>query len=143
MLPAGDVVGESDLAVAEYTVWLKASIARYEELAKNLMRHRAEKGRIVEAVVKTALRSILPGRFSIGTGFAITASGKASSRLDLVIYDANFNSPIILEGGTGLCPIECIYGFIEVKSKLDGPKIAGVAKAIETVRGLASEKRYV
>ncbi|MGO1081250.1 DUF6602 domain-containing protein [Inquilinus sp. CA228] len=112
-------------------------------MAKTLIRHHAEKGRVVEAVVKTALRAILPGRFSIGTGFAITASGKISSQLDLIIYDAMFNAPIILEGGTGLFPIECIYGFVEVKSLLDAKAIDTATKAIGLVRSFAGEKRYV
>jgi hypothetical protein len=129
--------------VPDYAAWLRSSISGYEALAKTLVGHRAEKGRIVEAVVKTALRAILPGRFSIGTGFAITASGKTSSQLDLVIYDAMFNAPIILEGGTGLFPIECIYGFVEVKSLLDGAAIETATKAIGVIRRFADEKRYI
>src|SRR5215216_1254544 len=93
--------GGSSGAVAEYTEWLRSSLSSYEALAKTLVKHRAEKGRIVESVLKGALRSILPGRFSLGTGFAITASGKSSSQLDVVIYDGFLNSPIMLEGGTG------------------------------------------
>ena len=57
-----------------YSAWLESSISSYEALAKELVGHRAEKGRIVEGVVKAALRTVLPGKFSIGTGFAITAS---------------------------------------------------------------------
>jgi len=128
--------------VPEYTAWLRSSISSYEALAKTIVGHRAEKGRIVEAVVKAALRAILPGRFSIGTGFAITASGKTSPQLDVVIYDAMFNAPIILEGGTGLFPIECIYGFVEVKSLLNGVAIETATKAIGVIRDYADEKRY-
>jgi hypothetical protein len=129
--------------VTEYAAWLSSSLSRYEALAKALIKHRAEKGRVVESVVKSALRSILPGRFNIGTGFAITSSGRSSSQLDLVIYDGLYNSPIILEGGTGLFPIECIYGFVEVKSVLDRGAISDATKGIGAVRQLASEKRYV
>jgi hypothetical protein len=53
--------------------WLSSSLATYEALAKKVVRHRAEKGRIVEAIVAKALRDMLPGRFRLGTGFAITA----------------------------------------------------------------------
>jgi Domain of unknown function (DUF6602)/Resolvase, N terminal domain len=113
---AKDAVELFHKAVPEYTEWLASSISRYEALAKSIVAHRGEKGRIVEGVVKSALRAILPGRFSIGTGFAITSSGKTSPQLDLVIYDALLNAPIILEGGIGLFPIECIYGFVAVKS---------------------------
>ena len=118
---AGSLPGP--VPTTEYATWLAASLANYERLARHLIKHRAEKGRIVESVVKSALRGILPGRFSIGTGFAITESGQTSSQLDLVIYDGLFNSPIILEGGTGLFPIECVYGFVEVKSLLNGDEI--------------------
>jgi hypothetical protein len=142
-VPEATETGPKPGAVIEYTAWLASSLSNYEVLAKALVRHRAEKGRIVEGVVKSALRTILPGRFSIGTGFAITASGKSSSQLDLVIYDAHANAPIMLEGGIGLFPIECIYGFVEVKSVLDGDAIDACTKAINTIRNLASEKRYV
>ena len=138
----GSASGPLPSQVSEYTGWLRSLISSYEALGKTLVAHRAEKGRIVEAVVKTALRAILPGRFSIGTGFAITASGKTSPQLDLVIYDAMFNAPIILEGGTGLFPIECIYGFVEVKSSLDGNEIEAATKAIGIIRSFADEKRY-
>jgi hypothetical protein len=128
--------------VKEYTAWLASSLSGYESLAKTLVKHRAEKGRIVESVVKSALRSILPGRFSLGTGFVITSSGRSSSQLDLVIYDGLYNSPILLEGGTGLFPIECVYGTVEVKSVLDGNQIEEITKAIATIRDFAGEKRY-
>jgi hypothetical protein len=105
-------------AGTEYTAWLASSLQTYVKLARSLVEHNAEKGRIIETVVKSALRAILPARFSIGTGFAITASGKSSSQLDIVIYDGFFNTPMMLEGGIGLFPIECIYGFMEVKTQL-------------------------
>ena len=127
---------------AGYAAWLKSSISNYEALAKSLIEHPAEKGRIVEAVVKTALRTILPGRFSIGTGFIITASGKVSTQQDLVIYDAVYNAPMILEGGTGLYPVECVYASVEVKSTLDANAIESTTKAIGEIRSYAAEKRY-
>jgi hypothetical protein len=129
--------------LTHYTDWLKDSLREYEKLAKRLVEHKAEKGRIVEAVVKSALRAILPGRFQIGTGFVISSTGGTSSQLDLVIYDGHFNSPILLEGGTGVFPIECVYGFVEVKSRLDRKELAKVCKAVNIVRDLAKEKHYV
>lgn len=131
------------MATRDYYEWLAASAGRYEALARSLIQHKAEKGRVVEGVVKSALRSFLPGRFSLGTGFVVTASGQTSPQLDVVIYDAFQNAPIILEGGVGVFPIECVYGFVEVKSKLDTKGIANVAKAIRKVRSFAVEKRYV
>ena len=114
-----------------------------KKLARTLVKQRAEKGRIVENVVKSALRGILPGRFSIGTGFAINALGHINRQLDIVIYDGHFYSPIILEGGIGIFPIECVYAFVEVKSLLNGQEIEKFTETVRDVRDLASDKRYV
>jgi hypothetical protein len=127
----------------EYTLWLATSLLNYERLARDLVKHHGEKGRIIENVVKSALRGILPGRFSIGTGFAINALGHISRQLDIVIYDGHFNSPIVLEGGIGIFPIECVYAFIEVKSLLNGQEIEKFTETVRDVRDLASDKRYV
>lgn len=125
-----------------YYEWLAASIGQYEVLSRSLVQHRAEKGRVVEGVVKAALRSILPGRFSLGTGFVVAASQPASPQLDVIVYDALHNAPIILEGGVGLFPVECVYAVIEVKSALDKGEITRTTKMISKVRNLACEKRY-
>lgn len=129
-------------ATKEYYDWLAASVGRYETLAKTLVEHKPEKGRIVEGIVKASLRAILPSRFSLGTGFIVTAAGDTSPQLDVVIYDGFENAPIILEAGVGVFPIECVYGFVEVKSKLDTEAITGAAKAIGLVRTFASQKTY-
>lgn len=127
----------------EYVEWLSETMAKYERLAKSLVKHNAEKGRIVESSLKTALRTILPERYKLGTGFVITATGKSSPQQDIVIYDDLENSPILLEGGVGLFPVECVYAFIEVKSDLDGDGIAQAAKSVAEVRALAGDKIYV
>ena len=90
--------------VKEYAAWLTATLKNYETLAKSLVTHHAEKGRIVESVMKSALRSILPGRYSLGTGFIVTASGRSSPQLDIVIYDGFTNAPVILEGERAFSP---------------------------------------
>lgn len=126
----------------DYYEWLAASVGRYEDLARSLIKHKAEKGRVVEGVVKAALRAILPVRFSLGTGFIVTSAGHASPQLDVVIYDAFHNAPIILEGGVGLFPVECVYAFVEVKSKLDTDGVKRTAKAIGQIRSFAVEKSY-
>ncbi len=127
----------------EYVEWLSETMAKYEKLAKALVEHNAEKGRIVESALKTALRTMLPARYKLGTGFVITATGRSSPQLDIVIYDDLENAPIIMEGGVGLFPVECVYGFIEVKSDLTASGIAKAAEDVSKVRALASDKIYV
>jgi hypothetical protein len=118
-------------------------MAKYEELARSLLKHHGEKGRVVESVVKSALRAVLPRRYNLGTGFVITASGHSTSQLDLVIYDEFYNSPILLDGGVGIFPIECVYGTVEVKSCLNGEAIKQIASTVGQIRQFAKEKTYV
>lgn len=131
------------LTVSTYSDWLAGTLSQYEQLAKTLVAHKAEKGRVVEGIVKSAIRAILPGKFSIGTGFVVTSSGQVSTQLDLVIYDGFSNAPVLLEGGTGLFPVEIVYGVVEVKSLLAKKDVQSAAAAIGTLRRLALEKRYV
>lgn len=128
---------------SDYVEWLSDTMGRYERLAKSLVQHRGEKGRVVEGSLKAALRALLPERYKLGTGFAITAKGRSSPQLDIVIYDDFENSPILLEGGLGLFPIECVYAFVEVKSDLNTEGINQVAESIRVVRELAKDKVYV
>jgi hypothetical protein len=62
--------------------------------------------------------------------------------LDIIIYDDIDNSPILLEGDVGLFPIECVYAFVEVKSKLTTDEIKKTARSIADVRRLARDKLY-
>ncbi len=128
---------------SDYVEWLSDAMRRYERLAKSLVQHHGEKGRVIEGSLKAALRTVLPQRFKLGTGFVLTATGRSSPQLDIVIYDDFENSPILLEGGVGLFPIECVYAFVEVKSDLDSKGIQQAAKSIRSVRALATDKVYV
>ena len=130
-------------AASEYFDWLSSSIAKYEDLAKSLISHHGEKGRIVEGVVRGVLRAVLPERYSIGSGFVITSDGQSSSQIDLVIFDALYNSPITMGEGVGLFPIECVYATVEVKSVLTSAEVAKIARSIGNIRRFATTKRYV
>lgn len=125
-----------------FTQWLSSSLLRYEKILKSLVPHHGEKGRAVESVVKSALESLLPARYRIGTGFVINNAGEQSRQVDLVIYDAISNAPILFEGGVGLFPVEIVYGTVEVKSVLDSDEIERSTSSIGSIRNLAKHKLY-
>ena len=131
------------LPASAYADWLQASVSQHERLAREIISHRGEKGRVVEGVVSSALRDILPRRFSLGTGFAINASGAISNQIDVVVYDHEQNAPLILHGGVGLFPIECVYAAVEVKSDLTRSGVKSAATAIGRLRKIAESKTYV
>lgn len=126
-----------------YFASLADEMAKFEQLAKVAIDHRGEKGRTVESAVENALRVALPERYSLGTGFAINAANEKSAQLDVVIYDAASNSPMMFGKGVGLFPIECIYGFVEVKSVLRKRDLSQIAKSIGKVRQMAKDKTYL
>ncbi len=83
--------------------------------------HAGEKGRALEAQVKSLLRDLLPSQYGISTGFIVWATGdgpKLSPQLDIIIYDAIRHSPIIRLESCDVFPLEAVYAYIEVKASI-------------------------
>lgn len=108
-----------------------------------LIPHNAEKGRALENVINKILLEILPRRFSLGTGFVINDRKETSSQQDIVIFDHIYNSPILSEAACSLYPVECVYGTIEVKSRLDRQSLEGAIKSIAKLRSIGAQRRYL
>lgn len=126
-----------------YSALLKQRLATHEQSARDIIvAHQGEKGRTVEAAIRGVLREILPGRYEIGTGFIINCKREISSQLDIVIYDRINNAPIELAGSLGVYPIECVFGFIEVKSRLASRDIEKYARDVSQIRRMALHKVY-
>lgn len=121
---------------------IQQRLSGYVEQAKQLA-HDGERGAVAEAVVMQALREILPGRFSLGTGFLQTASDKWSNQQDIVVYDALDNTPTLLPGGLGIFPIECVYATVEVTLTASAEKVRKTLEAVAKIRDMAKEKVYV
>ena len=119
--------------MTSYFDFLEESIASYAQLLGDALLHQGEKGRSREAILGDVLRQILPGCFSIGSGFIINCLGEISRQQDLVILDNYFNRPIQLAGGVGVYPVESVYATLEVKSRLDGDSIKSTAVSIEKI----------
>ncbi len=109
---------------------------------KSLVPHKPEHGRLVEEATKSLLIRVLPRRFSLGTGQIVTAKGMISGQTDIVVYDHELNSPLLLGEGAGLFPIECVYAAIEVKATLDRKALTLAMKAIRKIRDMKVDKYY-
>jgi hypothetical protein len=97
--------------------------------------HPVLKGELCEIVMRDLLRPLLPADIALGTGVVITSDNKQSSQQDIVLIDRSIVPPILLEGTTGIFPIESVLFAIEVKKRLDAD---GLAKSIENARELCS-----
>jgi hypothetical protein len=128
--------------VAAHIEGLSSLAMMMHEHLKDLIEHSGEQGRSSEHVVRATLRSVLPKRFSIGTGIVVSSHGSKSKQTDIVIYDDFYNASPSLIGEVGIFPIECVYATIEVKSSIDTGKIRLAADAIGRLRGMKDEKYY-
>ena len=53
---------------------------------KEMVYHPGEFGTYREEIVKSLLKSILPQKFGISSGFVITKNGNISTQCDIIIY---------------------------------------------------------
>jgi len=125
-----------------YASALKWRLTNHKLLAQKIVAHNAERGRLLEKTVVQVLEEILPKRFRIGTGFIVNSKNARSTQIDIVIYDDTFNAPIVLDGGIGIFPIECVYAVVEVKSTLRNRDIEAFSRAVGKVRSLAKYGKY-
>lgn len=91
------------------------------EYFSRLTDHNGELGRLNETHLVNLLRSYLPPKIGIGTGFIECggADPRQSSQCDIVLYDALNSTPLYQSQSWSIYPIEMVYGVIEVKTALD------------------------
>jgi hypothetical protein len=85
--------------------------------------HPGLKGQLREIVIRDLLRPLFPADVGLGTGVVISASGKASTQQDVVIYDKSILPPITFEQSTGVFPVEAVLYTVEVKSTLTAAEL--------------------
>lgn len=87
---------------------------------------------------KFLLNDKLPLKYGIGSGEIVNTKNSVSKQSDLIIYDRMEGIPFLYDVSTQIFPIECIYGVIEVKSKLSKTKLLEGLKSIKSVKNLTS-----
>lgn len=85
--------------------------------------HDGLRGRLREIVIRELLRPTLPADIGLGTGEIVTAANQTSSEQDVVMYDKRILPPVVMEGASGVFPIESVLYTIEVKSTLSAGEL--------------------
>ncbi|EAM2739486.1 hypothetical protein FFZ60_18595 [Salmonella enterica] len=87
--------------------------------------HQGVKGAVLEILLSQLFRPLLPADVGIGTGQIIEQySGKLSPQIDIIIYNKSILPPILIDGATGLFPIESVLYTIEVKTTLSSSELS-------------------
>ncbi len=117
---------------------LKSSGKRMRaDLAERLVPHPGELGTGREEIIRQFLRSYLPKRFEISTGFAFDSKGKVSQQLDIIVADALVCPHFETSGGNRFYPCESVVAVGQVKSSLTSRKEFHEALAnLESAKGL-------
>jgi len=77
-----------------------------------------EEGRYKESILIDSLKKVLPTHVGVGTGFIIDENGSITKQIDIIVYDSRI--PLLFRKDAFVITTkECVYGIIEVKTKLD------------------------
>jgi hypothetical protein len=105
--------------------------------------HGAERGAHNEATLRRTLRTQLPMKFGIGSGFVEVAGGEQSSQQDIIVYDAWNNAPLYEGDDWGIYPVEIVRSTVEVKTTLDREGLRGALDASAKLRNMARTHRIL
>ena len=102
------------------------------------VKHRPSKGSIREReVIKEYLEKYLPGNIGISNGECISTDGTVSSECDIILYEKNTTPYLVHKDGYQVFPIECVYGVIEVKSKLNKNELKDSIAKIKKIKSMS------
>lgn len=107
------------------------------------LNHPGIKGTLVESFNKNILDSFLTSQFGIGYGVIVNHLGVQSDQTDIIIYDKRILPPFIIAGDLGAYPIESVVATIEVKMKLDKPKLLQAEKSAKKLRNRVFDRKTI
>ncbi|MCX5090512.1 hypothetical protein OOK36_16720 [Streptomyces sp. NBC_00365] len=101
--------------------------------------HNGEAGTSREALVREFLASYLPSHVeTVHNAEIITASGETSPQCDIVLADRG-TPPFTTLNGYRILPNECVYGVVEVKTKLDKEQLVDACNKISKLRHMSKD----
>lgn len=109
------------------------------EYFSRLTDHDPELGRLNETHLVRLLRTYLPPKIGIGTGFIASGGDKPkqSPQCDIVLYDTLNNAPLYKSDSWSIYPVEIVYGVIEVKTKLNKRELEDAFRKCASIREMA------
>lgn len=124
--------------VTRKDVFKKAALKLRSDFSElSAIPHNALKGQEAEKLIKTFLRSHLPKRFDVGSGFIIDHQDAISRQTDVLVYDA-FNCPVYrVSEEAAIFPSNNVAAVIEVKSRLNKDELEDAYNKISAIKKLS------
>ena len=109
---------------------------------REIIRHSAEKGSLIENTIRTELEKILPYKVGVGDGFVVDSDGQTSRQMDIILYD-KLNTPrIFASPGLQVFPVESTYACGEIKTSLTKDELKNTFDKCESYKSL-ERKAYI
>jgi len=103
-----------------------------------LFTHMGDRGTFRERILSDFLRPFLAPCFGLASGEVFDRAGNGSKQVDVIVFDALFSAPLLLDQKTnlGVFPCESIYACVEVKSNLTSDELQIAVDNIASVKCL-------
>lgn len=114
-----------------------SNVMKQESLYARSITHSGESGRERELIISNVLDRVLPKSCSIGTGVLVSANGKVSKQMDIVI--SRNDAPVLRHKASNLYFVETVLATIEVKTMLSKKDFS---QALDNCRSLPGPMFY-
>jgi len=109
--------------------------------ALSFIQHALTRGLRNEEVLREFLRTYIPRRFNVSTGFIVPRSGfkesvEFSRQIDVLIYDSSRYAPLMQSGEVVICRSDSVVAAIEVKSTLYSSALDDALENIVVVKAI-------
>jgi hypothetical protein len=109
------------------------------DLRERLVGHPGELGTGREEIIRQFLRSYLPKRFEVSTGFTFDSKGNVSKQLDIIIADGSACPRFETAGGNRFYPCESVVAVGQVRSSLTS--LGELRESLENLESVKSLDR--
>jgi len=111
----------------------KKMLIDFEEISSQI-NHRGAKGKVRENdIILDYFKKYIPGNIGIANGEIVATDGSISPETDIILYE-KYMTPLLMKENYQVFPNECIYGVVEVKSKLDKEQLSDAFKKINFIK---------
>lgn len=111
----------------------------------SLIEHNATIGSNVELIVREIIKSYLPDKFGVETGFVKSLNNLdwISAQIDIILTHKNQGFPLVTSLSSKVFPLEAVLGIIEVTKTLSKKKIEEDFKKISSLMKMKTRKNLL
>jgi hypothetical protein len=135
------------ISLPSYWESIRKSIDAKFRLAKTFLNHPVQ-GNAAEGFFRDLIRTYIPSRYTVDSGFVVDSDGNRSANMDIIIADTH-NIPLLCsEPSFKIFPVESVCAAIEVTTAPKGyvnkkPKLLSDLEKLIKIRKMGEERTYV